>query len=96
MDCALKMKNNKKYLKDEDIILNLDEITVNSLDSFYSSGCSGRVSFDINCQTKHGYCEDPHFVGKIKILEANKCDEKGVYLLKVKYDKEEEEYFVDG
>jgi hypothetical protein len=35
-------------------------------------------------------------VGKIKILEANKCDEKGVYLLKVKYDKEEEEYYIEG
>ena len=95
-DFALKMKNKKNHLKDEDIILNLDEITVNSLDSFYSTGCSGRVSFDINCQTEHGYCEDPHFVGKIKILEANKCDEKDVYLLKVKYDKEEDEYYIEG
>ncbi len=90
------MKKKERYLEDADIILNLNEVTVNSLDSFHSSGCSGRVSFDINCQTEHGYCEDPRFLGKIKILEANKCDEKGVYLLKVKYEKEEEEYFIDG
>ena len=85
------MKNKKKNLKDEDIILNLKEINVNSLDSFHSSGCSGRVSFEIDCQTKHGYCEDPRFLGKIKILEANKCDEKDVYLLKVKFEKEEDD-----
>lgn len=90
------MKNKNKYLKGADIILNLNEVTVNSLDTFHSSGCSGRVSFEINCRTEHGYCEDPQFLGKIKILEAKKCDEEGVYLLKVKYDKEEEEYFTDA
>ena len=36
-------------------------------------------------------CEDPRFLGKIKILKANKCDEKGVYLLKVKFEKEEDD-----
>lgn len=90
------MKNKNKCLADADIILNLKEITVNSLDSFNSSGCSGRVSFEVNCQTEHGYCEDPRFLGKIKILEAKKCDEEGVYLLKVEYDKEEDEYFIDA
>ncbi|CAG1006125.1 MAG: hypothetical protein MPEBLZ_03222 [Candidatus Methanoperedens nitroreducens] len=61
------MKKKEKYLEDADIILNLNDVTVNSLDSFHSSGCSGRVSFEINCQTKHGYCEDPRFLGKIKM-----------------------------
>ena len=87
----MKMKNKQKNLEDSEIILNLDEITVSSLDSFYSSGCSGRVNFHINCQTEHGYCEDPRFVGKIKILKANKCNEKDVYLLKVKFEKEDDE-----
>lgn len=86
-----KSKNKVKHLEDTDIILNLDEITVDSLDSFHSSGCSGRVSFFINCRTEHGYCEDPRFLGKIKILKANKCDEKGVYLLKVKFEREEDD-----
>ncbi|MEA1945577.1 MAG: hypothetical protein U9N07_09685 [Euryarchaeota archaeon] len=85
------MSNKEKYLEDTDIILNLDEVTVHDLDSFYSSGCSGRVTFDINCQTEHGYCEDPRFLGKIKILEATKCDCEGIYLLKVKFDKEEDD-----
>ena len=79
------MNNNEKRLEDTDIILNLDEITIHDLNSFYSSGCSGSVSFHINCQTEHGYCEDPEFLGKIKVLEANKCDEEGVYLLKPKF-----------
>ncbi len=83
------MKNKEKYLEDTDIILNLNEITIDDLDSFWSSGCSGRVSFFINCQTEQGYCEDPRFLGKIKILDATKCVENGVYLLKVKFDKEE-------
>lgn len=85
------MKNKDKHLRGADIILNLDEIKVENLDHFWSSGCSGRVSFDINCQTKHGYCEDPRFLGKIKILEAKKCDKKGVYLLKVKFQKRKDE-----
>lgn len=85
------MKNKEKNLEDTDVILNLDEITIHDLDSFWSSGCSGRVSFHINCQTEHGYCEDPRFLGKIKILKANKCDEKDVYLLKVKFEKEEDD-----
>jgi len=84
------MKNKEKYLEAADIILNLDEITIHNIDSFYSSGCSGSVSFHINCQTRHGYCEDPRFLGRIKVLEADKGDEKGVYLLKVKFEKEEE------
>ncbi len=83
------MKNKDKSLKDEDIILNLEEIDIISIDSFSSSTCSGSVSFIIQCQTKHGYCEDPDFSGEIKILEARKCKEKGVYLLKVKFKKED-------
>ena len=85
------MVNEEKYLEDSEIILNLDEIIVGSLDSFSSSGCSGRVNFHINCQTEHGYCEDPKFLGTIKILNASKCDEKDVYLLKIKFEKEEDE-----
>jgi len=85
------MKNEPKSLEDSEIILNLDEITVSSLDSFYSSGCSGRVDFHIDCQTEHGYCEDPRFLGKIKILKADKCDEKDVYLLKVKFEIEDDD-----
>jgi len=85
------MINEQKNLEDSQIILNLDEITVSSLDSFSSSGCSGRVNYHIHCQTEHGYCEDPRFLDKIKILKANKCDEKDVYFLKVKFEKENDE-----
>ena len=85
------MKNKDKDLEGTDIILNLDEINLWNLDSVSSSSCSGGVSFDIQCQTEHGYCEDPEFTGKIKILETKKCKEKGVYLLKVKYEEEEKE-----
>jgi hypothetical protein len=83
----LKMKNKEKHLKNADVILNLDEITIYDLDSFWSSGCSGKASFYINCHTEHGYCEDPDLIGNIKILDTKRCDEKGVYLLKVKFDK---------
>lgn len=81
------MKN--KSLKGTDVILNLEEVDVINIDSFSSSTCSGRVSFIIQCQTKHGYCEDPDFSGEINILETKKCKEKGVYLLKVKFEKED-------
>lgn len=88
---CFEMNNKEKHLEGTDIILNLDEIDIYNLDSFYSSGCSGSVSFHINCHTKHGYCEDPEFLGKIKVLEANKCDEEGVYLLKIKFEKEDDD-----
>jgi len=58
---VLELKDKEKDLEDTDILLNLDEISVNSINSFHSSGCSGSVSFDVNCQTEHGYCEDPIF-----------------------------------
>lgn len=32
------MKNKEKHLKNADVILNLDEININDLDSFWSSG----------------------------------------------------------
>lgn len=86
------MKDKDKHLYGTDIILNLDEITIHDLNSFWSSGCSGSVSFQINCQTKHGYCEDPRFLGRIKIIEAKKCRKKGVYILKVRFKKEKEMY----
>ena len=79
----------QKYLKGTDIILNLKRINIGDLNSFYSSGCGGNAYFDIECQTKHGYCEDPRFLGEIKILQTKKCKEKGTYLLKVKFKKEE-------
>jgi len=85
------MKNKEKNIENTDIILNLDEITVTSINSFSSSSCFGSASFDINCQTEHGYCEDPIFLGKIKILKTKKCKEKGIYLLKVKFEKEEDD-----
>ncbi len=50
------MKNKEKHLRNADVILNLDEISIDDLDSFWSSGCSGKASFYINCHTEHGYC----------------------------------------
>jgi len=90
------MAKTLKYLKGSDIILNLKEVTVHNIDSYSSSSCSGGVSFYIDCQTEHGYCEDPSFEGDFTILNAKKCDEEGVYLLKVKFEKEEDEdWFYD-
>ena len=80
-----------KGLKGADIILNLKEIRMMDIDSFSSPSCSGKVSFYIECQTKHGYCEDPRFLGAIKILNARKCKEKNTYSLKVKFDVEKNE-----
>lgn len=82
---------NKKDLKGPDIILNLKEINIVDIDTFNSSGCAGRVRFEIECQTEQGYCEDPNFLGKIKILDAKKSKEKNTYLLKVRFDKEEDD-----
>ena len=79
----------KKYLKGEDIILNLKSIKIGSIDSFSSSSCGGSVHFNIECRTNHGYCEDPKFLGEIKVLETKKCNEKNTYLIKVKFKKEE-------
>ncbi len=89
------MKNIKevremKGLKGSDIILNLKEIRIMDIDSFSSSGCSGKVGFDIECKTKQGYCEDPNFLGSIKVLTAEKYKENKTYSLKVRFDPEEE------
>jgi hypothetical protein len=78
-----------KNIKGSDIILNLDEISIDDIDSFSSSSCSGRVRFQIKCETKEGYCEDPCFLGNIKILNAKKNKEKNTYTLKIRFDKEE-------
>ena len=78
----------EKNLKRSDIILNLKEINVVDIDSFNSSSCAGRARFEIECQTEQGYCEDPNFSGKIKVLDAEKSKEKDTYLLKVRFDKE--------
>ena len=80
-----------KDLKGADIILNLKEIRIMDIDSFSSSSCSGKVGFYIECQTKHGYCEDPRFLGNIKILDTKKCKERDTYSLKVKFDIEKDE-----
>ena len=84
-------KKNEKSLKGSDIILNLKEVSIGNLDSFSSSSCSGHVYFNIDCQTEHGYCEDPRFDGRIKILKTKKGKQKGTYTLKIKFEKEEED-----
>ncbi len=86
----IKEVSKMKDLKGPDIILNLKEIRIMDLDSFSSSSCSGRVDFDIECQTEHGYCEDAKFLGNLRILNAKKSKEKNTYLLKVRFDTEEE------
>lgn len=84
-------KIKEKNLKGTDIILNLKEINVVDIDSFSSSGCAGRVRFEIECHTEQGYCEDPNFSGRIKILDAKKSKENNTYLLKVRFDQEEDD-----
>ena len=78
----------KKELKNENILLNLKEIDIDSIDSFSSSHCSGRAFFYFECSTDNGYCEDPDMTGKITILNSKKDSEDGVFILKVKFDKE--------
>ena len=75
-----------KNLKGTDKILNLKEIDISDIDTFSSSSCSGRVSFNIDCETEKGYCEDPDFTGRMEVLEVKKDDKKPeVYTLKIKF-----------
>jgi hypothetical protein len=76
-----------KYLKGSDIILNLDKMVISDWDSKSSSSTNSSVSFYFNCQTKHGYMEDPNMKGEIKVLQIKK--EKGCYILKVKFKPDE-------
>ncbi len=75
-----------KNLKGTDKILNLKEINILNIDICSSSSCSGRVSFNIDCETEKGYCEDPDFTGRMEILEVKKDNKKSnVYSLKIKF-----------
>ena len=81
-----------KYLKgkngrNSDIILNLRSIDIGYIDSHSSSSCSGSASFYFECQTKHGFVEDPDMSGEITILDAEK--QKDYYLLKVKFKRKD-------
>lgn len=90
MGKIVEKKAEEKSLKDEDKILNLREINIMAIDSFSSSSCSGSVSFNIDCETEQGYCEDPDFTGKIEILKISKEKDK-IYNLKIKFTKEEDD-----
>jgi hypothetical protein len=81
-----------KELKGSDIILNLKEIDIGTIDTFASSHCGGRAYFEIECETEQGYCEDPDFTGKIKILSIQKDKQKGVYTAKIRFIKEKNNY----
>ncbi len=79
-----------KYLKgrngkSSDIILNLRSIDIGYIDFHSSSSCSGSASFYFECQTKHGFVEDPDMSGKITVLDVEKL--KDCYLLKVKFKR---------
>ncbi len=84
-----------KDLKGSDIILNLKEINIGNIDTYASSHCGGRAYFEIECETEHGYCEDPDFTGKIKILSIRKDKQKGVYNAKIKFIKEKDNRFTE-
>ena len=80
-----------KYLKGKkkispDIILNLKSINIGCIGSKSSSSCSAQTSFNFDCETKHGYVEDPDMAGEIKVLSVKK--EKGCYLLRVKFKRD--------
>ena len=80
-----------KYLKGKkktspDIILNLKSINIGYINSTSSSSCSNPASFNFDCETKHGYVENPDMGGVITILDVEK--QKGHYLLKVKFKRE--------
>ncbi|MFH1338486.1 MAG: hypothetical protein ABIH40_01365 [Candidatus Omnitrophota bacterium] len=80
---------NYRYLKGSDLLLNLRRIDIHSISAYSSTSCTGPTGFYFECETKHGYMEDPNITGTIKILDVEK--KKGYYLLKVKFKKEKEE-----
>lgn len=75
-----------KHLRGSDIILNLDYMQIYFMDSYSSATCSGPAFFSFDCDTKHGYMEDPDMSGIIKVIEAKK--EKDHYILKVSFKRE--------
>ena len=79
-----------KYLKGKnrmssDIILNLKRISIGQPNSYSSSSCGGPTSFYFDCETKHGYMEDPDMGGEITVLDVEK--QKDCYVLKVKFKR---------
>ncbi|HPN88740.1 MAG TPA: hypothetical protein PLH56_05335 [Candidatus Omnitrophota bacterium] len=78
-----------KDLRGKDIILNLKKICVHGQSYSSSSSCGNSTAFYFECSTKHGYMEDPNMTGEIIVLSAKK--QKGCYLLKVRFNKEEDE-----
>ncbi len=70
-----------------DIILNLRRISIGYLNSHSSSFCSGPATFYFDCETKHGYLEDPDMSGEITVLDVEK--QKDCYVLKVKFKRED-------
>ena len=81
-----------KYLKGKDrlspdIILNLRRIGIGCMDSHSSSSCSGPTAFYFDCDTKHGYVEDPDMSGDITVLDVEKQND--CYVLKVKFKRED-------
>lgn len=89
-------KSTKAISAGTDKILNLKEINIVDVDNQSSSSCSSRVIFNIDCETKKGYCEDPDFTGRMEVLDVKKDNkESNVYTLKVKFVKDEEENGVD-
>lgn len=83
------MKKQEKYLKGNDIFLNLYEIEIDDNNGFSSISFSGPASFYFEGETRHGCVDDPRFVGKIKILDTKK--EGKNYILKVKLEPKKEE-----
>ena len=76
-----------RTLKGSDILLNLREIVV-YCNHYSSSCCGGGADFYFDCDTKHGYMEDPNMSGTIKVIESKKV--KNAYLLKVRFKREKE------
>jgi len=74
-----------KYLKESNILLNLEEIDIHDIHTYSSSSCSGPASFYFR-DTEHGYIEDPDMTGKIRVLKTEK--KKDHYILEVIFKKE--------
>lgn len=81
-------RRKEKHLKGSDIILNLKEMSIGGLDSFSSSTFSAPVFFSIECGTKQGYCEDPNFSGKMKVLEVRKAKTRDTHVLRIRFKRE--------
>ncbi len=76
------MNDNERKIK---ALLNLKEIKVGMPDTFSSSACGARCFFSIECETEHGYAEDPDFGDVVfKVLTSKREGDEVILSIKAK------------